>query len=155
MSPKKPESIREQAEQRQQEEAMRVAKSIQSPGQAKEQTRQIAKGIEKGIALYKQQQKAKARERDRARKKGPSQNLIQGSPETDSTTSEIEYDPNSPALFVAGGIFSLVALFHIMRYFLGWRLIIENFEIPMPWSLAAALVSTGLSVWMFRVARDL
>jgi hypothetical protein len=66
----KPQTFREQAEQRLQDEAMGVAKSIQVPGQTKDQTKLIAKGIEKGIALYKQQQKAKARERDREKKKG-------------------------------------------------------------------------------------
>ena len=47
-------------------DAMRVAKATQKPGQTKEQTRLIAQGIEKGIAEYKKQQKA--RERDKARK---------------------------------------------------------------------------------------
>lgn len=40
-----------------QQEAMKVAKATQKPGQTKEQTKLIAQGIEKGIALYKKQQK--------------------------------------------------------------------------------------------------
>ena len=52
-----------------QEEAMKIASSTKKPGQTKEQTRLVAQGIEKGIALYKKQQKAKARERDKERKK--------------------------------------------------------------------------------------
>lgn len=52
-----------------QQEAMKIAKATQKPGQTKEQTKLIAQGIEKGIALYKKQQKAKARERDKERKK--------------------------------------------------------------------------------------
>ncbi len=51
-----------------QEQAMSVAKSTQKPGQTKEQTRLIAQGIEKGIALYKKQQKVKARARDKQKK---------------------------------------------------------------------------------------
>lgn len=51
-----------------QAEALRVAKGTQAPGQTKEQTKLIARGIEKGIAEYKKQQKAKARERDKQRK---------------------------------------------------------------------------------------
>ncbi|MCH1929758.1 DUF2956 domain-containing protein [Shewanella sp. A25] len=51
-----------------QQDALAVAKSIQKPGQTKEQTKLIAQGIEKGIAEYKKQQKAKARERDKFRK---------------------------------------------------------------------------------------
>ncbi len=51
-----------------QQDALAVAKSIQKPGQTKEQTKLIAQGIEKGIAEYKKQQKVKARERDKVRK---------------------------------------------------------------------------------------
>ncbi|MFC6755161.1 DUF2956 family protein, partial [Halorubrum tibetense] len=50
-------------------EAQAVAKGIQRPGQTKEQSKLIAQGIEKGIDLYKKQQKAKARELDKALKK--------------------------------------------------------------------------------------
>ncbi|CZF83119.1 DUF2956 domain-containing protein [Grimontia marina] len=52
-----------------QQEAMKIAKATQKPGQTKEQTKLIAQGIEKGIALYKKQQKSKARDRDKERKK--------------------------------------------------------------------------------------
>lgn len=49
-------------------DALKVAKSIQKPGQTKEQTKLIAQGVEKGISEYKKQQKIKARERDKQRK---------------------------------------------------------------------------------------
>ncbi|MFG0772715.1 DUF2956 domain-containing protein [Vibrio plantisponsor] len=52
-----------------QQDALAVARAIQKPGQTKEQTKLIAQGIEKGIALYKKQQKEKSRQADRARKK--------------------------------------------------------------------------------------
>ncbi|MGF1778138.1 DUF2956 domain-containing protein [Vibrio nomapromontoriensis] len=52
-----------------QQEAMKIAKSTQKPGQTKEQTRLVAQGIEKGIALYKKQQKEKKRQADKAQKK--------------------------------------------------------------------------------------
>lgn len=52
-----------------QKEAMTIAKSTQKQGQTKEQTKLIAQGIEKGIQLYKKQQKIKAREADKAHKK--------------------------------------------------------------------------------------
>ena len=52
-----------------QDEALRVARGIQRPSQTKEQTKLIAKGIEQGIVEYKKQQKAKARQSDRAKKK--------------------------------------------------------------------------------------
>lgn len=43
------------------EEAVKVAKATQRPGQTKEQTKLIAQGIEKGITHYKKQQKERAR----------------------------------------------------------------------------------------------
>ncbi len=45
-----------------QTEALKIARATQRPGQSKEQTRLISQGIEKGIAHYKKQQKAKSRE---------------------------------------------------------------------------------------------
>jgi hypothetical protein len=50
-------------------EALKIARATQRPGQKKEQTRLIAKGIEKGIAEFRKREKAKARERDKLRKK--------------------------------------------------------------------------------------
>lgn len=52
-----------------QQEAITIAKATQKPGQTKEQTKLIAQGIEKGIALYKKQQKEKSRQADKAKKK--------------------------------------------------------------------------------------
>lgn len=52
-----------------QEEALKLAKSTQRPAQTKEQTKLIAQGIQKGIDLYKRQQKEKARELNKRLKK--------------------------------------------------------------------------------------
>jgi hypothetical protein len=52
-----------------QDEAMRIARGTQRPGQSKEQTKLIAQGIQKGIEQYKKQQSAKARELDKKLKK--------------------------------------------------------------------------------------
>jgi len=51
------------------DDAMKIARGTQKPGQTKEQTKLIAQGIQKGIDLYKKQQKAKSRELDRQRNK--------------------------------------------------------------------------------------
>jgi hypothetical protein len=59
--------------QQTQEEALKIAKGTQRPAQTKEQTRLIAQGIQKGIDLYKKQQKEKARDLDRKLKKISSQ----------------------------------------------------------------------------------
>ena len=52
-----------------QDEAVRIARGTQRPGQTKEQTKLIAQGIQKGIEQYKKQQSAKARELDKKLKK--------------------------------------------------------------------------------------
>lgn len=49
-------------------DALKIAKGIQKPGQTKEQTKLISQGIEKGIAQFKQLQKAKSRDADKSRK---------------------------------------------------------------------------------------
>ncbi len=59
--------------QQTQEEALKLARGIQRPAQTKEQTRLIAQGIQKGIDLYKKQQKEKARDLNRKLKKISSQ----------------------------------------------------------------------------------
>ena len=51
------------------DEAMRIARGTQRPGQTKEQTRLIAQGIQKGIEQYRKQQSARTRELDKKRKK--------------------------------------------------------------------------------------
>jgi hypothetical protein len=50
-------------------EALKIARATQKPGQRKEQTKLIARGIEKGVAEYRKREKIKARERDRLKKK--------------------------------------------------------------------------------------
>lgn len=71
-----------------QEEALKLAKATQRPAQTKEQTRIIAQGIQKGIDLYKKQQKEKAREINKRLKKVAKQK--EGSIETnDSDVEEI------------------------------------------------------------------
>ena len=52
-----------------QDEAMKIARGTQRPGQTKEQTKLIAQGIQKGIEQYKKRQNAKARELDKKLKK--------------------------------------------------------------------------------------
>ncbi|OMH33612.1 DUF2956 family protein [Motiliproteus sp. MSK22-1] len=49
-------------------EAMAVARSTQKAGQTKEQTKLIAQGIQKGIEIYKKQQKEKTRDLNKRQK---------------------------------------------------------------------------------------
>ena len=47
------------------EDAMKIARATQRPGQTKEQTKLISQGIQKGIEQYKKLHKDKARELDK------------------------------------------------------------------------------------------
>jgi len=48
-----------------QEQALKIARATQKPGQTKEQTKLISQGIQKGIEQYKKLYKAKSRELDK------------------------------------------------------------------------------------------
>jgi hypothetical protein len=65
-----------------QEEALKIARATQRPGQTKEQTKLIAQGIQKGIDQYKKQYKAKARELDKKLKKASAQSQAEVEVET-------------------------------------------------------------------------
>jgi len=47
------------------DDAMKIARGTQKPGQTKEQTKLIAQGIQKGIEQYKKKQSEKKRELDK------------------------------------------------------------------------------------------
>ncbi|WP_434356404.1 DUF2956 domain-containing protein [Parasalinivibrio latis] len=81
-----------------QQEAMKIAKATQKPGQTKEQTKLIAQGIEKGIALYKKQQKVKAREKDKLRKKQIRDKRASGEETADTIEHEVTLQNNSSIL---------------------------------------------------------
>lgn len=77
-----------------QAESSRIANGIKKPGQNKEQTKLIAAGIEKGIAEYKKQHKAKVRQLDKHKKQkvrssaaAEQQNEVESGNEQVTTTS--------------------------------------------------------------------
>ncbi len=78
-------------------EAMKIAKGTQQPGQTKEQTKLIAKGIEHGIAEYKKQQKAKARAADKA-KKQERRAKVQAEEETEPHNAQVASTPSGSRL---------------------------------------------------------
>lgn len=88
-----PEKISQQSH----DQALATAKSIKKPGQSKEQTKLIAAGIEKGIADYKKQHKAKMRSQDKQRKKAQrnnEQHSIQAQQSIDN--NDTQYTHSSP-----------------------------------------------------------
>lgn len=52
-------------------------------------------------------------------------------------------------LLVAGVIFFIVALAHLLRLLYRWELIIDGYVITMTVSVIAFIVATLLSLWMF------
>ncbi|KLV05912.1 membrane protein [Photobacterium aquae] len=77
-----------------QQEALRIAKATQKTGQTKEQTKLIAQGIQHGIEQYKKQQKAKARERDKLKKKQTRDKNTSVEPNT--TDAPSQYSASTP-----------------------------------------------------------
>lgn len=141
-----------------QEEALQMARAIQKPGQTKEQTKLIAQGIAKGIELYKRQQSAKARERDKQRKRLDRERLARPGLEPDQTSNleprdDGEHVRVSLELWVSGWLFGLMALAHAVRWIAGWELSISGWLVPL-WVSAVAVPSLGgLAIWLMLSAR--
>lgn len=53
---------------------------------------------------------------------------------------------------VAGVIFALVALLHVLRLFMGWPIVIGGWSVPMWLSWVGLVVAGGLSVLGLRLA---
>ena len=75
------------------DDAMKIARGTQRPGQTKEQTKLIAQGIQKGIDQYKKQQSVKARELDKRLKKATVNNHSNKS-STDNTLEPVVVKSN-------------------------------------------------------------
>ena len=77
-------SKKNKAPEQTKEDAMKIARGTQKPGQTKEQTKLIAQGIKKGIEQYKKKHKEKARELDKKRNKASASRSLSES-STDNT----------------------------------------------------------------------
>jgi hypothetical protein len=55
---------------------------------------------------------------------------------------------------VAGAIFTLVALFHLIRLFEDWPVIIGDWSVPKSLSWVALIVAGGLALLGFRLAAE-
>ena len=53
----------------------------------------------------------------------------------------------------SGLLFTLVALAHLLRLLYGLSIQVEDTVIPMTVSWVGMIVSAGLAVWAFRIAR--
>lgn len=147
-------SIQTQVNESIQEEALKVARSIQKPGQTKEQTKLIAQGIAKGIELYKKQQSAKARERDKVRKKAlklkQAESTGQQREEDEADfTLDLAESGISGMLLLGGGVFAIMAGILAVSLVAGWLVSFGPFTLPVWASLAAAIAFAGFSGWFF------
>jgi len=137
-----------------QDEALAVARSIQKPGQTKEQTRLIAQGIAKGIEQYKRQQAAKSRERDKLRKRQHREKLSAPS-EVRTDGSWEQMDQLAPArlfIFVTGTVFLIIALLNLARWWADWELLVGSWAIPSWSSILAVAIFGMLAVGSFFTA---
>ncbi len=137
-----------------QEEALKVARSIQKPGQTKEQTKLVAQGIAKGIELYKKQQSAKARERDKARKKAlklKQADMSAQGPDRENAVfaSDLAQSGVRGTLILGGAVFAATAGIFTASSFAGWPVSFGAFTLPGWVSLTAGLSTAGLSGWFF------
>ncbi len=57
-----------------------------------------------------------------------------------------------PFSIVAGLIFTLVALFHLVRIYMGWPVDIGDWSVPMWFSWIGLVVAGGLAFFGFRLA---
>lgn len=143
------------------EEAQRMARSVQKPGQTKEQTKLIAQGIAKGIELYKKQQSAKARDRDKARKRALRLRQSETQDREDAVSEQGEWaaghtgSGGAVALWTGGAVFAAMAAIHLWRVLAGWPLILGQWTLPSWGSLAAAGLLAALSSWFFYQAAAL
>ncbi len=55
---------------------------------------------------------------------------------------------------VAGSIFALVALAHLLRIYMGWPIVIGNWAVPMWLSWIGFIVAASLSYFGLRLARS-
>jgi len=74
-------------------DAMKIARATQKPNQSKEQTKLIAQGIQKGIAEYKKQYKAKTRELNKQKKKLNQQQTSNVSSDDEKESCKIQWLP--------------------------------------------------------------
>ncbi|MDH5388722.1 MAG: DUF2956 domain-containing protein [Gammaproteobacteria bacterium] len=100
-------SKRNNVSEQSKDDAMKIARGTQKPGQTKEQTKLIAQGIQKGIELYKKKNNEKSRELDKKLKKVSGQ-LSESPADNDCKDDEIKAN-NLPWILLALSWFGFVA----------------------------------------------
>jgi hypothetical protein len=57
-------------------------------------------------------------------------------------------------LIVAGIIFAVVALFHLVRIYMDWPIVIADWSVPKSVSWVALIVAGGLAFFAFRFTEN-
>lgn len=55
-----------------------------------------------------------------------------------------------PFTVIAIVVFSLVSLLHLLRYFLGWEVVVNSVTIPMWFSIVGFVIAGGLAIMLWR-----
>lgn len=55
-------------------------------------------------------------------------------------------------LIIAGIIFTIVALLHLVRVIYDWQITIADYMVPMYFSYIGVVVAAILAIWMFTTA---
>lgn len=152
-------SFEAQAAQQIKDEAHRIATGIKTAGQSREQTKLIAKGIEKGIALYKKQEGVKARSRNKRQRNSKTASTTsanaQAKPDSDTQHPPVQTNARqtASALITAGVIFLLAGTTLAGCLLADIVIDVGDYAIPSLWSLPTALICFALATWMFTAAR--
>jgi hypothetical protein len=58
-----------------------------------------------------------------------------------------------PFTTIAVVVFSVVAIVHLLRLFMGWEVVVIGFVIPVWWSAIGLVIAGGLAIMVSREAR--
>ena len=58
-----------------------------------------------------------------------------------------------PFTTIAVALFTLIAIVHLVRLFVGWEVIVSGFVIPVWWSALGLVIAGGLALMVWREAR--
>lgn len=156
MNEQRKESFQQQAEQNIDAAALQMARRIQNPGQSRDQTKLIAQGIAKGIALYKKQQNEKVRERDKRRKRLAKENertINADKPDAGVETPIPERTARVP-FWIAVSVLGFAALLHLARWAVALPITVGTWDVPVWWSLPIAVGLGGVAIWLVLAVRS-
>ena len=108
-------------------EALELAKRVHKEGQSKEEIKRMAQGISKGIELYKKQQSAKQRERDKTQKRLKKLKQEHQDPQVQQDEPESPITPWA-ALMSSGTVLMMLSIGFIFSGLKGWPIVIVDFH---------------------------